>query len=75
MINGNKVNVNILKNEEVFIFEEDDISLIVIYVPRSDYKFRPVYVGENPYKGMKESPMMEFGKTIFLIFLQKFHRN
>lgn len=50
-INGNKVSVNILKDEDVFIVEEDDISLIVIRVPRADYKFRPVYVGENPYKG------------------------
>ncbi|HBA51292.1 MAG TPA: AAA family ATPase [Lachnospiraceae bacterium] len=50
-INGNKVNVNILKDEDVFTVEEDGISLIVIKVPRADYKLRPVYVGENPYKG------------------------
>lgn len=50
-INGNKVNVNILKDEDVFIVEENDVSLIVIHVPRADYKQRPVYVGENPYKG------------------------
>ena len=31
--------------------EEIDISLIVIKVPRADYKMRPIYVGENPYKG------------------------
>lgn len=50
-INGSKVNVNILKDEDVFIVEENGISLIVIRVPRVDYKMRPVYVGENPYKG------------------------
>ena len=50
-INGSKVNVNILKDEDVFVVEEDDINLIVIHVPRADYKLRPVYVGENPYKG------------------------
>ena len=50
-INGNKVNVNILKDEDVFVVEEGDICLIVIHVPRADYKQRPVYVGENPYKG------------------------
>lgn len=49
-VNGNKVNVNILKDEDVFIVEEG-ISLIVIRVPRADYKQRPVYIGENPYKG------------------------
>ena len=50
-INSSKVNVNILKDEDVFIVKEGNISLIVIHVPRADYKFRPVYVGENPYKG------------------------
>ena len=40
-----------MKDEDVFVVEEDDVNLIVIHVPRSDYKLRPVYVGENPYKG------------------------
>ena len=50
-INSSKVNRNILKDEDVFIVEEFGISLIVIKVPRADYKMRPIYVGENPYKG------------------------
>ena len=50
-INGSKVNVNILRDEDVFVVEEDSIKLIGIHVPRADYKLRPVYVGENPYKG------------------------
>lgn len=50
-INGNKVNVNILRDDNVEVVEEDGISLIVIHVPRADYNMRPVYVGENPYKG------------------------
>ena len=50
-INGSKVNANILKDEDVFIVEDNGISLIVIKVPRADYKQRPVYIGENPYKG------------------------
>lgn len=50
-INGSKVNVNILKDENVHIVEENGISLIVIWVPRAEYNLRPVYVGENPYKG------------------------
>ncbi len=50
-INGSKVNINILKDEDVFIVEDRDFSLIVIKVPRADYKMRPIYVGENPYKG------------------------
>ena len=50
-INGNKVNINILKDENVFPVEEDGITLIVIHVPRAEFNMRPVYVGENPYKG------------------------
>ena len=50
-INSSKVNRNILKDEDVFIVEESGVSLIVIKVPRADYKMRPIYIGENPYKG------------------------
>lgn len=50
-INGNKVNVNILIDRDVYIVEEDNVKLIVIEVPRADYKLRPVYIGENPMKG------------------------
>lgn len=50
-INGNKVNVNLLKDEDVFIVREGDINLIVIKVPRANYKMRSVYIGENPYRG------------------------
>ena len=50
-INGSKVNINLLKDENVYVVEEDGISLIVIYVPRAEFNMRPVYVGENPYKG------------------------
>ena len=50
-INGSKVNVNILKDEDVFVVVENGTSFLVIYVPRADFNMRPVYVGENPYKG------------------------
>ena len=50
-INGSKVNINILKDENVFPIEEDGVTLIVIHVPRAEFNMRPVYVGENPYKG------------------------
>jgi predicted HTH transcriptional regulator len=50
-INSAKVNVNILKDENVFKVEGDGITLIVIHVPRAEFNMRPVYVGENPYKG------------------------
>ena len=50
-INGSKVNVNILKDEDVYVVEEAGISLLVIHVPRAEFNMRPVYIGENPYKG------------------------
>ncbi|MCM1134387.1 MAG: putative DNA binding domain-containing protein [Clostridium sp.] len=50
-INGNKVNINILIDDDVYVVEEGNIKLVVIHVPRADYKSRPIYVGENPYKG------------------------
>jgi predicted HTH transcriptional regulator len=50
-INSAKVNVNILKDENVFKVEGDGITLIVIHVSRAEFNMRPVYVGENPYKG------------------------
>ena len=50
-INGSKVNVNILSNDDVYTLEENELTVIVINVPRADYNLKPVYVGENPYKG------------------------
>jgi len=52
-INGNKVNVNILRDDDVRIVSDPatDAEIVSIHVPRADYNFRPVYVGENPYKG------------------------
>ena len=48
---GDKVNINLLTDDDVKIVEDGSISLIVIHVPRADFNMRPVYVGENPYKG------------------------
>ena len=50
-INNSKVNVNILKDENIYVVEENEIRLLVIYVPRAGYNMRPVYTGENPYRG------------------------
>ena len=50
-INGNKVNINLLTDDDVKIVEDGSIRLIVIHVPRADFNMRPVYVGENLYKG------------------------
>ncbi len=50
-INSDKVNRNILKNDDVFQVTEDTITLIVIHVPRASFQTRPVYIGTNPFKG------------------------
>lgn len=52
-INGSKVNKNILRDEDVQIISitDFDADVIVIHVPRANYNNRPVYVGENPFKG------------------------
>lgn len=41
-INGSKVNINILKDENVFLVEDGGIILIVIHVPRAEFNMRPV---------------------------------
>ena len=43
--------MNVLKDEDVFKVKGDGITLLVIHVPRAEFNMRPVYVGENPYKG------------------------
>lgn len=50
-IHSDKVNINLLKNDDVFQVVEDTISLIVIRVPRANFQTRPVYVGSNPFTG------------------------
>ena len=50
-INSKKVNVNLLKDENVYVVEENGIGVVVISVPRAKFNLRPIYVGDNPYKG------------------------
>ena len=50
-VNGNKVNTNILSDDDVYIVSDEDVSLIVIHVPRASYNLKPIFIGENPYKG------------------------
>ncbi len=50
-INSKKVNANILVDADVYPVIHNDIKLLVIHVPKADYTMRPVYKGENPFKG------------------------
>lgn len=50
-INSDKVNINILKDEDVFLVREGANTLLVIHIPRADFQIRPVYIGANPFTG------------------------
>ncbi len=50
-INSQKVNVNVLVDDDVYVVEHENIALLVIEVPKADYTMRPVHVKENPFKG------------------------
>ena len=52
-INSDKVNKNILRDEDVQIVKIPSTTLAVvsIHVPRADYNNRPVFINGNPYKG------------------------
>ena len=46
-----KVNVNLLQDEDVDIFDMDGKMVVAIRVPRADYNTRPVYINNNPLRG------------------------
>lgn len=52
-INGNKVNKNILTDEDVQIvmIPSTELAVISIHVPRADCNNRPVFINGNPYTG------------------------
>ena len=50
-INGDKTNVNILKDENVYSVNVDGKEIVAIEIPQADYRQRPVYINGNPLKG------------------------
>ena len=50
-LNGNKVNKNILKNEDLEVIEIDSKSVIKINIPRAHYRDKPIFINGNPYNG------------------------
>ncbi len=50
-INSEKVNKNILVDDDVSIVEIDDKKVILINVPQADFRSRPIFINGNPYKG------------------------
>lgn len=49
--NSEKVNVNLLKDEDVEIVEMDGKKVLAINVPRAEYTIRPVYINNNLMRG------------------------
>ena len=50
-INSKKVSANLLLDENVGICQINECNVIWIEVPQADYRYRPVYLNENPLKG------------------------
>lgn len=50
-LNGNKVNVNLLADEDMETVDCNGKTVLAIRVPRAKYNERPVFLNENPFKG------------------------
>ena len=50
-INSNKVNENILKDDDVETVNVDGKDVVCIHVPQADYRVKPIYINDNIYKG------------------------
>lgn len=50
-INSKRVSNNILLNDDVYILNINNLDILVIEVPRADFTMRPIYIGDNPFKG------------------------
>ena len=53
--NPEKVNVNLLKDEDVETVELEGKNVVAIRVPMADYNTRPVYINNNPLRGGAET--------------------
>ena len=49
--NRQKININILLEHHVYSVDHDGMHFIVIEVPRADRRDKPVYVGQDMFKG------------------------
>lgn len=49
--NPEKVNVNLLRDEDVETIVIDGKTIVAIKIPQADYNTRPVYINNNPIRG------------------------
>lgn len=50
-INSSKVNKNLLRDEDVEKLKIENKDIVIIKIPRADYRERPIFINDNPYKG------------------------
>ena len=50
-INSDKVNINLLRDDDVYEESMAGKLIIVIIIPQADYLKRPVFINGNPFKG------------------------
>ncbi len=50
-LHSNKVNINLLTEKDVKVWEVEGRKFIRVDVPRADRRERPVYIGQDPFKG------------------------
>ena len=50
-INSDAVNANILTDDCVYVLKLAQKSVIIIEVPQADYRYKPIFIKGNPYKG------------------------
>ncbi len=50
-IHGEKVNRNLLRDEDVKTIEYEGKTIVCIHVPQAEYRDKPVFINGNPYKG------------------------
>lgn len=50
-INSDKVNINLLRDDDVYEENVDGKLIIVIVIPQADYLKRPIFINGNPFKG------------------------
>ena len=49
--NQQKVNINLLSDKDIQIYQIENNSIMVIHVPKAKREQKPVYIGEDMFKG------------------------
>lgn len=49
--NRQKVNINLLKDDDITVYKEKDDRIVVIYVPMARREEKPVYINNNLFNG------------------------